>query len=95
MRYTLNMPADSMPWTSGHALSGIRNKGDRVTDLIQVAFWAYKIQHPGQSCSSPVWYVDVSQGVERKPWGPRPDCFLQQSQVYGFHLDRVLDYQDS
>ena len=61
--------------------------------MIQVAYWDWlrKKQTPK---SVPVWSVDISQSVERKPWGEACGIFTQSSLVYDFTLDRVLDGED-
>ena len=95
MRHTLQMPADCRPWTEIHRLDGVpRGRGwARYEDLIQVAYWDWlrKKQTPE---SVPVWSVDISQSVERRPWGEDCGIFTQSSLVYDFGLDRVLDGEE-
>ena len=93
----MSMPHDAQPWTTTHSLHGVPRK-QRFLDCIQVAWWAWTLEHmkqPGAKVSDvPAWYVDYSQGVDRKSWGPRPDTITQFSRCYAFHLDRVLDAED-
>ena len=94
LRYRMNMPADAQPWTSTHSLVGMTQCARHI-DLVQVAWWAWSQQNPGCKDRNPKWYCDVSQQVNRKPWGPSPDCFLQAPDLYMFGLDRVADAEDS
>ena len=94
VRYQMDMPADAQPWTGSHNLVGV-SKTKRSFDLIQVAWWAWRKQNPASRIATPKWFCDVSQQVNRKPWGPAPDCCLQSPELYMFSLDRVADSGDS
>ena len=84
------------PWTSEHRLDGVP-KHPRHRDIIQVAYGAYvlncrKLKIP--VITHPIWVVDVSQQVDRRPWGPNPRSFNKGSLMYVFALDRVLTVED-
>ncbi len=94
IRTMLGMPPDSSPWTSKARLIGVPS-WPRQIDCIDVAYWAWlKTVATEHVPTEPDFCVDVSQGVERKPWGPTPHMLGQGSQTYVFSLDRVLDGED-
>ncbi len=95
MRDSLEMPPDHEPWTSKANLTGVP-KHPRHADSIQIAYFAWlksldsKVAVP----RLPQLCVDISQGCERRPWGPDPHTVCKGSLVYSFALDRVLDAED-
>ena len=96
IRYQLSMPADRYPWISEHKLEAVP-KGLRHLDIISVAYWAYvkQARERGEEIlESPRWVVDISQSIERKPWGPFPQMNGQKTQNYMFDFDRVQDAED-
>ncbi len=97
VRHGLNMPKDSHPWVGTHKLTGVPLSARQI-DLVEVAWWAWKEQtrhDVGFKVSQvPRWFVDVSQSIERMPWGIRPGTVTQWSRIYAFHLDKVLDGED-
>jgi hypothetical protein len=96
-RHKLKMPADSAPWSPDHQLTGImRGSKPRHVDVVDCAFWAYLLAHPNRAdrSSSPTWFCDPSQGVERTPWSGSLGCINQDSIPYCFQLDRILTPED-
>ncbi len=96
-RFRLNMEEKSQPWTPTHALSGLdKGRKARCLDVIDVGYWSYLVANPEAESRSPhpEYFVDCSQGVERRPWGPTLPCINQDSIPYSFELDRVLSLQD-
>ncbi len=95
-RHRMNLPSDATPWTADHTLTGLGKGNPRRVDAIDVAYWSYLIQNPDLSSRSscPSWFVDASQGVERKNWGSRIPSLQQDSLPYSFQLDRLLDSED-
>jgi hypothetical protein len=98
VRYSLNMPTDAAPWTGTHRLTGVPADSKRQLDLIQVSWWAWKLEHMklpnSKESDTPSWYCDVSQQIDRLQWGPHPQTITQRSRLYAFHLDKVLDGED-
>ncbi len=98
MRYKMSMPSNMQPWTPHHCLSGVKQL-PRNLDIIGVAYFAWRRASQQGSVAGkddcPAWFVDISQGVQRSPWGSSPGCINQTSQIYSFELDRVLDVEDS
>ncbi len=96
-RSSLGMPSGIAPWTSCHRLVGVPPL-PRHLDAIDVAYWAWKKSRPAGDLPNPTveptWFVDYSQNVDRKAWGPYPDTITKRSRVYAFHLDRRLDGED-
>ncbi len=95
IRFKLDMPDDLIIWTDDHPMTGVP-KRPRQYDCVQVAYWAWLRSQVGQPRqSTPNWWVDCSQGVQRTPWGPTPGSFQKGSLHYSFYLNRVLDWEDS
>ncbi len=88
----MEMATEATPWTETARLVGVPTS-PRMTDLLQVAYFAWLKQTTDPS-KKPEWCVDISQGVERKPWSEVPRTFGQTSLEYSFSLDRVLDGED-
>ncbi len=40
------------------------------------------------------WWVDISQGVQTRPWGSVPRSFCTSTAMYSFQLDAMLTVQD-
>ncbi len=95
-RFRMSMEERSTPWTPEHALSGLNRKKPRCLDLADVGYWAYLLATPCASDrkKNPRWFADLSQGVQRKPWGPVLPCLNQDSIPYSYELDRVLSLED-
>ncbi len=89
----------AMPWIAHHALKGV-SQVPRNLDSIAVGYWAWRLSTNGISSAAglpsdvPDWFTDISQGVQRTPWGPIPSSINQQSKIYSFALDRMLDPED-
>ncbi len=96
VRAKLNMNQDASPWVPDHALSGLDRSKPRRLDAVDVGYWSYLIAYPSQSQRSmcPKWWADLSQGVERTPFGDIIPCITQDSILYSYELDRVLNAQD-
>jgi hypothetical protein len=95
VRASLDMPEDFAPWTPTARLVGCPQT-PRHADIIDVAYFAWlKEQDPNEALSKrPRFVVDISQGVERRPWGDEPHTQTQRSLSYTFALDRVMDAED-
>ena len=90
------MPANHKPWTGSHRLLGVpKSLGHpRYVDMIQVAYWDWLRQKKTPK-STPRWFCDITQSIERKPWGEDVSAFAQKSLPYSFELDRVLDGEET
>jgi hypothetical protein len=95
IRDSLGMPHDYKPWTSHARLLGCPDSA-RCRDIIDVGYFAYQktLQSSMPTPKEIRWVVDISQGVERKPWSHEPATLFQGSQLYSYSLDRVLDGED-
>ncbi len=95
VRDELEMPADFQVWTEKANLSGMP-RNPRYLDVVDKCYYAWlksldpKMQVPAR----PRLCCDVSQGIERHPWGPEPHTICKGSLVYSFALDRCLDAED-
>jgi hypothetical protein len=84
------------PWKGTSV--GVKPSSARHLDLIQVAYGAYiedcrvKRIKPEKT---PNWCVDLSQQVDRRPWGEEPRCFNKSSAVFCYSTGRMLTYQDN
>lgn len=95
IRGSLGMPPDHKPWTQHAKLVGVPAR-DRFRSTIDVAYFAWLKQQANDKPvpRMPRWCVDISQGVERKPWSSTPRTLLQHSLTYVFGLGRVMDAED-
>ncbi len=94
VRDTLQMAPDLTPWTPTAKLDGVPG-GLRFTDAIQIAYYAWlKTVKTAKVPKSPAWCIDISQGIERRPWSVTPRTLAKGSLCYVFALDRVLDGED-
>jgi len=94
VRSSIGMPPGHVVWTDTARLLGLPPNSDRYKDLIQVAYYNWK-RHQGVAVvHKPKLCVDLSQGIQRRPWSQAPRTLGQTSLVYVFALDRVLDGED-
>ena len=91
-RAALGLPPKSTPWSSGAQLRGLRGDRDRRVDLLDIAFSERRNAAPYATeaeLRSSFW-ANISQGVQRRPWGDLPPVLCRQSMVYSFEADAVL-----
>jgi hypothetical protein len=96
VRHSLGMLVKDQPWTDSHKLEGVPRQ-NRHLDLVQCAYGAYAVNCKKlkiQVSEHPAWCVDVTQQIDRRPWGPVPRSFNKDSLMYCFAVDRVLTIED-
>ena len=95
MKHNLGMPRELVIWTDTSKLVDVPSS-DRYRETIQIAAWAfYKFYGfdatPGANFE---WFADISQNIDRRPWGQSPPMMAQKNIPYCFSRDRVLDVED-
>ena len=84
------------PWTMHRHVTGVPYKA-RYLDVIDVAYVTFLHQNPDADEATkqhPKLWVDYTQGVDRKPWGPVPVCSHQNRGDYSFQATRCLGSKD-
>ena len=95
VRGDMGMSPDLHPWTSTARMLGVP-RTPRYIDMIEVGYfaWLRKQRLRDDVPAKPMWVVDISQSVERRPWGETSNMLGQSSMPYCFWLDRILDGED-
>lgn len=93
VRSALQIPESCNPFTErGLVMAGITNS-PRQLDLLNVSYAAWQ-RHKAErrpSASVPAgWFVDLSQYVARRPWGPALRCLTRSSIIADFAQLRLL-----
>ena len=70
---------------------------DKHFEATELAYWAFSSKYgdkrePTTDCE---WVVDVSQNLERTPWGSSLPQITPHSVPYVFSVDRVMTAEDS
>lgn len=101
IRGELDMLPAWHPWTTSPCVNcfGL-GACPREHDIVNVAWWDWKRRFgtyipQDQMAPNREWFVDVSQAIERRPWGETIHTKTKTSKVYSFSLDRVLTVEDS
>ena len=95
MRSTLRCPHDYHAWTERECVFGVE-KTPRVIDLLDVAFWAYRLQSSEvhDKRGSPVnWFCDLTSQVRDRPWGSDPLQMLSSTSLYSYALKSVVSLE--
>ena len=94
VRTALKMLAVMAEWTTTNALRGVP-RNPRSHDLLNVAYWAWKQSTtPEAQRLRPHWFVDLSQGVQTRPWGENMPALCTNSHMYSLETDNTLDTND-
>lgn len=101
MRSSLKISSGYNSWTRAGAIPGVQCLGvprhPRFLDVLDCA-WAARLRKIGgaglEACRKG-WFVNLSQGVCRRPWGPGTRTLCTSSLVYSYEMDRVLRGDDA
>ncbi len=100
-RKALNMEhRDSYnPWTDKHPVCASLHNDPRSLEVLNVAAWAHTLQVPESidfECSNfKGFYANVSQNIEREPWGWDIGCITQNSTLFSFEKNILLSGFDN
>ena len=93
VRSGMGFARDSSPWSGmpNKQLLGV-TRCARQYDLVNCA-WEARLKDIGRQRGGDAqnFYVDVSQTILRKPWGPRLKPFRSRGHLFSFYADRCLD----
>ena len=92
MRTQVKCPQGSRPWTSRARLRGLPPRA-RVVDLVDVAYASRLASKPPGTRVADLtknFFVDVSQGVERKPWRDGLMTIRKNTVAYSYERDCTL-----
>ena len=94
VRGTLQLPATATPYTGKSEISfGGHTMNQRQRDLLDCAFAARRSDMPDTSTSTELragLWCDISQAVQRRPWGLRPPSICRNTCLYSYEHDVVL-----
>jgi hypothetical protein len=97
MRTAAGVSASFAGWSSRPEVKLVGfPKSERSMDCLDVA-WAFQLTRAQRGSTTDSltanFWVNVSQGVDRKPWGT-PGCLLSNGMWYSFRCDCCLDGLD-
>ena len=98
-RTFIKMPLLLSPWSeAGKRLHGVPRLG-RLRDIVDVAWWRWfrKSEHDFYKDALrdvPMWFVDVTQGVQFGACGPCIPTLLQSSLIDSYEADAVIPPKD-
>ncbi len=93
MRGSLRLPADSRPWTGRVAFTaGGSYLTPRQLDVLDCAWASRRTEFPNKNTKQLAqgFWANVSQAVQRRPWGDMPATLCRGTVLYSFEHDVVL-----
>ena len=95
VRKRIGCPLDFAGWTEkgDNYCSGV-TKTRRNWAVLDVSYFKYLQTVDFDESIPPVWFCDISEGVQNGACGTDPACFKKNSTVFAYHLKKTLDIKD-